>query len=166
MSTIVEFQMEQILVRHRARNLVKPVMQAGVKVRCIGNICYDVVSPVFSGLLLITTTETSTPTYAVTGETATFDVVVTNETGVALTAFSLTTSHDGNGTLTLGAVQTSLAVAESVTIVISYTTNAEDFDVTFDVFASGTKPDTTTATSETIVELVDITGKFIPPPPP
>ena len=134
-----------------------------VQLNCF--ICMLPVDPTFTGLLL-TSVETSTPSYAPSGATATVDLTIINDTGSPLSSVVLTTSHNGNGILTVGTVPTTMAIGEAVTITLSYATSSEAFDVTVNAEASGVKLDTTTATSNAIARLLDITGKFLPPPPP
>jgi hypothetical protein len=135
---------------------------------CVKNpncvICMVPVEPTFT-TLIATSEETSTPTYAVTGATATIDVTIVNDTGSALTSVTLTTSHDGNGSLVVGSLATTLANAGSVVVTLTYTTASEAFDVTVTAYATGTKSDATTATSNTVANVLDITGKIPPPPP-
>lgn len=109
--------------------------------------------------------ETSTPTYAATGATATIDVTIINDTGSTLTSVALTTSHNGNGSLVVGSVPATLVNAGSFVVTLTYTTSSENFDVTVTAYATGTKVDTTTATSNTVSTVLDITGKLPPPPP-
>ena len=136
---------------------------------CVKNpncvICMVPVEPTFSGDLLISAVETSTPTYAPTGALATVDITVVNDTGLNLSSIVLSVTHDGNGSLALVGVPSTLANADSFSITASYTTAAELWDVTLTIYVTGTKPDTTTLTSETITQLIDITGKIPPPPP-
>jgi hypothetical protein len=128
-------------------------------------ICLIPQAPTFS-TLIATSEETSTPTYAATGATATIDVTIVNDTGSALTSVTLTTSHDGNGSLSVGTVPTTMVNAGTFVVTLTYTTASEAFDVTVTAYATGTKSDATTATSNTVSAVLDITGKIPPPPPP
>ena len=127
-------------------------------------ICMVPQAPTFS-TLIATSEETSTPTYAATGATATIDVTIINDTGSSLSSLKLHTSHDGNGSLVVGSLATTLANAGSVVVTLTYTTSVEDYDVTVTAYATGTKLDATTATSNTVTNVLDITGKIPPPPP-
>ena len=119
---------------------------------------------VFTGLLA-EIEETSTSPYASTGATVTIDVTFTNYTGSVLTSFALTTAEDGNGSISTSTVPTTLNIGASTTITLTYTTSAESIDPTVTAYATGTKSDATTATSNTVSNLLDITGKIPPPPP-
>ena len=135
---------------------------------CVKNpncvICMVAQAPTFS-TLIATSEETSTPTYAATGATATIDVTIVNDTGSPLTSVTLTTSHDGNGSLSVGTVPTTMVNAGTFVVTLTYTTASEAFDVTVTAYATGTKSDATTATSNTVSVVLDITGKIPPPPP-
>ena len=56
------------------------------------------VEPIIEGFV-ISATETTTPLYAVTGDTATFSLTIFNDTGGTLTSLVLNNSHNGGGSI-------------------------------------------------------------------
>jgi hypothetical protein len=122
-------------------------------------------SPVFGSLLgliieAVETTEASVP-YAIDADTASFSITITNDTGVALTALVLHTSHDGNGTIGSVTMPTTMSIGASATVTLDYTTDSEVYDPTITLYVTGTKPDTGTETSNTLNLLVDIDDAWI-----
>ena len=161
MFTIVEFQVDEALVRHRAMNTLKPVLQSGVGVKCVAVVCAIAVSePELTGLV-VSFIETTTPPYDLSADLASFDLTITNDTGVALTALVLHTSHDGNGTIGSVTMPTTLSIGASATVTLNYTTDSEVYDPTITLYVTGTKPDTGTETSNTLNLLVDIDDAWL-----
>lgn len=130
-------------------------------------ICAAPVQPIYSGLT-ISATETTTPSYAPTGGTATFDILITNDVGVTLSTLVLNASHDGGGSLSSPTMPTTLAVGASSTVALTYTTSGDLTNVTLTVTVSGTKPDGTTVLSNELLLLVNTEAWVEPPvdPPP
>ena len=116
------------------------------------------------GELVIEAVETTTPPYDSSSEAATFDITIRNYTGLELTSLVLHASHDGFGSLSSPTMLSTLAIGASSTISLTYTTNLDVPDVTLTVYVTGTKPDTTTATSNTLVLTVEIDGLIVDPP--
>lgn len=117
----------------------------------------------FAGLTL-EDEETTTPPYAVSSDTASFDLTFRNLTGVALTSLTLTKAHDGNGSLNSPTMPSTLAVGESATVTLTYSTSTDSADVTLTVHVTGTKPDATTVDSNELSLLVDIDPLLTEPP--
>ena len=120
-------------------------------------------SPVFVSLLglIIEAVETTTPPYDLSADLASFDLTITNDTGVALTALVLHTSHDGNGTIGSVTMPTTMSIGASATVTLDYTTDSEVYDPTITLYVTGTKPDTGTETSNTLNLLADIDDAWL-----
>lgn len=136
--------------------LSERVKNAAIQSNC--RICAIPSTPTDDGLT-ITSTETSTPPYSPGADTATFDVLITNNTGVALTSLAITATHNssGYGSFTLPTMPTSLAIGATSTVVLTYNLSGEITPVTLTFYVTGTKPNTTTSTSNTIMEAITTT---------
>lgn len=145
---------------------IRKTTRKGVQGGC-RTICATPVDPSYLGLI-ISATETTTPPHAPTGGTATFDILITNDVGVTLSTLVLHASHDGGGSLSSPTMPTSLDVGANATVSLTYTTNLDLTDVTLTVYVTGTKPDTTTATSNTLLLTVATDPEWVDPesPPP
>jgi hypothetical protein len=130
--------------------LSERVKNAAIQPNC--RICAIPSTPVYTGLI-ITSTETSTPPYSPGADTATFDVLITNDAGVTLTTLVMNASHDssGYGSFTLPTMPASLANGASSTVVLTYNISGEIAPVEITFYVTGTKPDTSTETSNTLV---------------
>jgi hypothetical protein len=117
----------------------------------------------FAGLL-ISSLETTTPPYDPSSDSASFEITITNDTGVTLTSLTLNKSHDGNGSLDSPTMPSTLAVGESATVTLTYSTSTDSADVTLTVHVTGTKPDATTVDSNELSLLVDIDPLLTEPP--
>ena len=114
--------------------LSERVKNAAIQSNC--RICAIPSLPTDDGLT-ITSTETSTPPYSPGADTATFDVLITNNT--------------------LPTMPTSLAIGATSTVVLTYNLSGEITPVTLTFYVTGTKPNTTTSTSNTIMEAITTT---------
>lgn len=146
---------------------IRKTTRNGVQGGC-RTICAIPGTPVYLGLV-IEATETTTPPYAPTGGTATFDILITNDVGVTLSTLVLHASHDGGGSLSSPTMPTSLAVGASATVSLTYTTSADLTNVDLTIYVTATKPDSSTATSNTLTETVVTDPEWVdpegPPPP-
>ena len=154
-----------ITPRNGMKFLAEQVKNGVVQPNCV--ICMLPGTPDYLGLV-IEATETTTPPHAPTGGTATFDILITNDVGVTLSTLVLHASHDGGGSLSSPTMPTSLDVGANATVSLTYTTNLDLTDVTLTVYVTGTKPDTTTATSNTLLLTVATDPEWVDPesPPP
>ena len=121
------------------------------------------IEPILEGLV-ISATETTTPLYAVTGDTATFSLTIFNDTGRTLTSLVLNNSHNGGGSISFLSIPFSMTAGETVIVEVSYSTLGDINDVVLTISVTGTKPDGTTVESNVLELLVDIDPLITEPP--
>jgi hypothetical protein len=121
------------------------------------------VEPIIEGFV-ISATETTTPLYAVTGDTATFSLTIFNDTGGTLTSLVLNNSHNGGGSISFADLPFSIDAGESIVMDVSYYTLGDINDVTLTLSVTGTNLDTTTTESNVLLLLVEIDPLVTEPP--
>lgn len=130
-------------------------------------ICAIPEEPVYSGLV-ISATETTTPSYTPIGGTATFDILIVNNVGVELSTLVLNASHNGGGSLSSPTMPANMVISEEATVSLTYTTSGDFTNVTITVTVSGEKPNSEEVVSNELLLLVNTEAWVEPPeePPP
>lgn len=152
-----------ITPRHNMTFIAEQVKNGVFQPNC--KLCAMPVEPTFLGLV-ISSVETTTPPYAPTSGVCTFDITIFNDTGYALTSLVLFASHDGNGSLSSPTMPTTLAIGATSVVALSYTTSVDIVNVNVTFYVTGIKPNSSTATSNTIIEIVATNPEWEPPEDP
>ena len=109
-------------------------------------------------LIILDVVETTTPPYAATLAPVSFDLTITNNSGVTISDINISAVDDGGGSLSVGSLGMGFTLAHgaSTTITIDYFTSGETGDVTITIDVDALKPDLSPVLSETEIALVDI----------